>query len=121
MLLARILLPVALLAVLACTQPDADPPAAQSRRRRTGRSGSRTAKMPAFDKPVPFDTPEADAILAALEVFPPDNPWNLVVEDWPLHPDSQAIVASIGAGQAAAVQPGHGASCWFHRTRRRSR
>ena len=22
-------------------------------------------------------------------MFPPDNPWNLVVEDWPLHPDSE--------------------------------
>lgn len=26
-----------------------------------------------------------------------DNPWNLVVEDWPTHPKSKAIVASIGA------------------------
>ena len=41
--------------------------------------------MPKIDKPVSFDTPEADAILSALEVFPEDNPWNLVVADWPLH------------------------------------
>ena len=54
------------------------------------------AKMPKFDKPVLFDTPEADAILSALEVFPPDNPWNLVVSDWPLHPNSKNIIASIG-------------------------
>jgi hypothetical protein len=53
--------------------------------------------MPAITRPVSFDTPEADAILSALEVFPPDNPWNLVVEDWPVHPDSQRIVASVGA------------------------
>ena len=57
----------------------------------------RAAKMPAVTKPVSFDTPEADAILAALEIFPPDNPWNLAVVDWPRHPDSRAIVASIGA------------------------
>ncbi|MFO0966949.1 MAG: hypothetical protein U0793_15355 [Gemmataceae bacterium] len=56
----------------------------------------RAAKMPKFDKPVMFDTPEADAILSALEVFPPDNPWNLVVSDWPLHPNSKNIIASIG-------------------------
>src|SRR5262249_30877654 len=31
--------------------------------------------MPTITKPVMFDTPEADAILAALQVFPPDNPW----------------------------------------------
>jgi hypothetical protein len=44
-----------------------------------------------------FHTPEADAILSALEVFPPDNPWNQVVSDWPLHPNSANIIASIGA------------------------
>jgi len=56
----------------------------------------RAAKMPPVTRPVPFHTPEADAILAALEVFPPDNPWNLLVEDWPLHPNSKALVASVG-------------------------
>jgi hypothetical protein len=25
---------------------------------------------------VMFDTPEADSILSAMQVFPPDNPWN---------------------------------------------
>jgi hypothetical protein len=57
----------------------------------------RGAKMPPITRPVSFDTPEADAICSALEVFPPDNPWNLVVEDWPVHPNSQRIVASVGA------------------------
>jgi hypothetical protein len=54
---------------------------------------------PAVTRPVMFDTPEADAILADLQVFPPDNPWNLDVSDWPLHPRSKNIVASIGAGK----------------------
>ncbi len=57
----------------------------------------RAARMPKIEKPVLFDTPEADAIVSALEVFPPDNPWNLVVSDWPLHPNSKNIIASIGA------------------------
>src|SRR5687768_10677201 len=56
----------------------------------------RAARMPTVDKVVEFHTPEADAICSALEVFPPDNPWNLVVDQWPLHPNSQNIVASIG-------------------------
>jgi hypothetical protein len=56
----------------------------------------RAAKMPKIDKPIMFDTPEADAIMSALEVFPPDNPWNLVIENWPLHPNSKNIIASIG-------------------------
>lgn len=53
-------------------------------------------KMPPMASAVPFDTPEADAILAALEVFPPDNAWNQLITNWPLHPDSKAIVASVG-------------------------
>lgn len=28
----------------------------------------KTAKMPKFQKPIPFDTPEADAVLSALEI-----------------------------------------------------
>ncbi|MFO1041102.1 MAG: hypothetical protein U0941_04905 [Planctomycetaceae bacterium] len=56
----------------------------------------RAAKMPTINKVVSFDTPEADAILSAMEIYPPDNPWNLVVSDWPVHPSSKAFVASIG-------------------------
>ena len=52
--------------------------------------------MPSITKPILFCTPEADAICSALEVFPPDNPWNQVVSDWPLHPNSKNIIASIG-------------------------
>lgn len=47
--------------------------------------------------PVLFDTPEADRILATLQVFPPDNPWNEDVSDRPVDPDSAAIIRSIGA------------------------
>src|SRR5258708_28307104 len=67
----------------------------------------RKATMPKIDKPISFDTPEADAILAALEVFPEDNPWNLVVTDWPLHPNSQKIVASIGGRKPLRGHPHH--------------
>jgi hypothetical protein len=56
----------------------------------------RAAKMPKFDKPVMFDTPEADAILTALEIFPPDNPWNQDISAWPVHPNSRNMVASVG-------------------------
>jgi hypothetical protein len=49
-----------------------------------------------LDKPVSFDSAEADRILAALRVFPPDNPWNEDVSQRPLAPNSKAIIASIG-------------------------
>jgi hypothetical protein len=68
----------------------------------------RKATMPKIDKPISFDTPEADAILAALEVFPEDNPWNTVVSDWPLHPNSQKIVASIGVNKPLRYNPDMG-------------
>src|SRR5580692_3295718 len=86
---------VCVLAVACAQQPKAvvtdDPPPRLERIRK--------AKMPKIEKPVMFDTPEADAILSALEVFPPDNPWNLVVEDWPVHANSQKIVNSMGANK----------------------
>jgi hypothetical protein len=59
----------------------------------------RAAPMPPITRPVMFDTPEADAILAALEVYPPDNPWNQLVEEWQVHPNSSKIIASIGANK----------------------
>ncbi|HVV99054.1 MAG TPA: hypothetical protein VHB77_01870 [Planctomycetaceae bacterium] len=64
-----------------------------------------SARMPRISKPVPLDTPEADAILSALEVLPPDNPWNTLVGDWPVHPDSKQIVAAIGADQPLRYNP----------------
>ncbi|HZN36125.1 MAG TPA: hypothetical protein VFB80_19980 [Pirellulaceae bacterium] len=53
-------------------------------------------KLPDMKQPVMHGTPEADAILAAMQVFPPDNPWNADVSKWPRHKDSDAMVASIG-------------------------
>jgi hypothetical protein len=57
----------------------------------------RAAEMPDITEPVLFDTPEADAILSALEAFPPGHALNQVIDEWPLHPNSAAIVASVGA------------------------
>ncbi|MCC7425039.1 MAG: hypothetical protein IT428_32620 [Planctomycetaceae bacterium] len=56
----------------------------------------RAAKMPQIRNVVSFDTPEADVILSALEVFPADNPFNLDVSQWPLHPQSSDLVSTIG-------------------------
>ncbi|MBA4062909.1 MAG: hypothetical protein C0501_04220 [Isosphaera sp.] len=108
----RSVVPAVLLA--ACAAAAAQPPkAAQPKAQPKGVvSGDparleriKKAKMPKVDKVVMFDTPEADAILSALEVFPPDNPWNLVVADWPLHPNSTNIINSIGAGKPLRYNP----------------
>ncbi len=50
----------------------------------------------AVDKPVLFNTKEADAIVSTMQIFPADNPWNADVSQWPLHKNSDAIVVSIG-------------------------
>lgn len=53
--------------------------------------------LPKIAAPVMFGTPEADRILEAMQVFPPDNPWNQDVSKLPVHPDSDRMIASIGA------------------------
>ena len=68
----------------------------------------RATKMPVLTQPVTFNTPEADAILDALEVFPPDNAWNQLVSAWPLHPNSRSIVASIGSEKPLQYNPDMG-------------
>jgi len=52
--------------------------------------------MRPITKPIMWDTPEADAILAALQVFPEDNPWNQDISALPVYEDSAAIIAGIG-------------------------
>lgn len=84
----------------------AKPPAVGSDPARLARL--RAEKMPPIARPVTFDTSEADAILSALEVFPPDNPWNQVVADWPLHANSKNIVASIGVDRPLRYNPDMG-------------
>ena len=102
----RFLLPAVMLAACAALAEEPKQPAASGDPARVARI--RKATMPKLDKPVSFDTPEADAILAALEVFPADNPWNLVVSDWPLHAKSKEIVASIGANKPLRYNPDMG-------------
>jgi hypothetical protein len=53
--------------------------------------------LPEIKEPILGTSPEADDILRAMQVFPPDNPWNADVSNWPRHPDSDKIIASIGA------------------------
>jgi len=56
--------------------------------------------LPKITAPVMFGTPEADRVLEAMQVFPPDNPWNQDVSAMPVAKDSAAIVGSIGAGKS---------------------
>ena len=56
----------------------------------------RPGKVPAVKSPVLFNTSEADAVAAALQIYPADNAWNQPVDRWPVHANSRSIIASIG-------------------------
>lgn len=58
--------------------------------------------MPPITQPVMFDTPEADRILAALQVYPADNPWNEDISKKPLLKNSAQMVAGIGGAKKLA-------------------
>lgn len=59
----------------------------------------------AIRRPIPFNTTEADAILESLQIFPRDNPWNLDVSKWPLHPRSEQLIESIGGNKPLRYNP----------------
>jgi len=67
------------------------------------REESRASRLPKFSKPVLFHTPEADAILASLQVFPKNNPWNEDISKRPVHPDSERIITAVGRDKAIRV------------------
>jgi hypothetical protein len=56
-------------------------------------------------QPIEFNTPEADAILAELQVLPPDNSFNTKITDWPVHKNSEAIIESIGPDKPMRYNP----------------
>lgn len=53
-------------------------------------------ELPKIDRPILFNTPEADAILERMSIFPPGDSWHQDVSRWPKHTNSDAIVASAG-------------------------
>lgn len=65
----------------------------------------RQSRMPEISSPVMFHTTEADKIVSALEIFPPDHPINQTVDHWPVHPRSREIVESIGASKPLRYNP----------------
>jgi hypothetical protein len=87
-----LLLPLALIAYSA----DKDAPAKHS-------SGRELPPMPEIKQSVMFNTPEADKILSAMQVFPVNNPWNEDISKLPLLPNSKKIIASSGAEKGLAV------------------
>jgi hypothetical protein len=64
--------------------------------------GREAPDMPPMTRPVMFNTPEADRILAALPVFLPDNPWHEDISTRPVLANSKQLVASVGEDKRLA-------------------
>ncbi len=60
-------------------------------------------RLPKMSKPAMFNTPEADAILSGLQVFPKNNPWNEDITRRPVHPDSDRMITAIGRDKTMRV------------------
>lgn len=86
----RISLPLACLALLL-----ADPPLARAER--INHAGRILGPQLTVANATLFNTPEADAILASLQVLPRDNPWNEDVSHRPVLKNSDAMIARINA------------------------
>ncbi len=62
---------------------------------RINHAGRILGPEPVVTAPILFNTASADAVVAAMQIMPRDNPWNEVVSSRPLHADSAAIMARI--------------------------
>lgn len=51
--------------------------------------------LPRIDKPLLFNTPEADRILERLQIFPPNNPWNEDISRRPVAANSARLIATM--------------------------
>lgn len=62
---------------------------------RINHAGRILGPEPTVTTPTLFNTPQADAIVSALQIMPKDNPWNEVITNRPVHADSGIIMARI--------------------------
>ena len=51
--------------------------------------------MPEIKAPVMFGSPQADRIVEAMQIYPPDNPWNEDISALPVHPNSAKMLAAM--------------------------
>lgn len=66
---------------------------------RINHEGRKLPPLPPITKPVLFNTPEADAIVSAMQIFPKSSAWNEDISKLPVLPNSAKMIAQIGAAQ----------------------
>src|SRR4051812_40937375 len=70
-------------------------PASLQSAERINHAGRILGPVPVVTNSVLFNTPEADAVVSALQLFPSDNAWNEDISRRPLLTNSAAMVAQI--------------------------
>jgi hypothetical protein len=65
----------------------------------TNQEGRALPAMPGISEAVLFNTPQADAILTAMQIMPKSSAWNEDISARPVHPDSAKMIAQIGAAK----------------------
>src|SRR4051812_1544331 len=69
--------------------------ASVARAQRINHDGRILGPAPVVSAPTLFNTPAADAIVAAMQIMPRDNPWNEDISRRPVHSNSDAIIAQV--------------------------
>ncbi len=69
---------------------------------RINHAGRLLGPLPVVTTPLLFNTPEADAVVAAMQIMPVDNPWNEDVSKRPLLANSGAMISKISADLASS-------------------
>jgi hypothetical protein len=62
---------------------------------RINQEGRILGPLPVVTTPTLFNTPETDAIIAAMQIFPVTNPWNEDISRRPVLSNSDAMIAQI--------------------------
>lgn len=71
------------------------------RAERINQEGRILGLLPPVTDATLFNTPNADAVLAAMQIFPVTNPWNEDISQRPLLGNSDAMITQINADLAA--------------------
>jgi K319-like protein len=75
-----------------------------ARAERINHEGRILGPAPVVTTPTLFNTPQADAIVSAMQVMPRDNPWNEDVSRLPVLANSNAMIAQIKSDLSASRQ-----------------
>jgi len=62
---------------------------------RINHEGRILGSAPTVTAPILFNTPEADAVVSAMQILPATNPWNERVDNRPVLPNSDDMIARI--------------------------